>query len=88
LLLIQIFLEAREHLADLFRPSQVGHGVGVHIMSIFSSDAVENELKQILSIPKHLKIAFAARMGYPASGPTKYLRVRRDVQDFAHFNAY
>lgn len=63
-------------------------GIGVHIMSVFSSDSVEKEIKQILHIPTHMKIAFAVRMGYPVAAPTKYLRVRRDVEDFTHFNRY
>lgn len=63
-------------------------GISVHIMSVFSSAGAERELKKILHIPKHLKIAFAVRLGYPASAPAKYLRVRRDVEDFAHYNGY
>jgi nitroreductase len=63
-------------------------GIGVHIMSVFSSDTVEQELKKILNMPAHLKIAFAVRLGYPASGPANYLRVRRDVEDFARYNGY
>ena len=63
-------------------------GIGVHIISSFSSDYVEEELKEILNIPKHLKIAFGIRLGYPAPATEKYLRVRRDIEDFAHFNKY
>jgi len=40
-------------------------------MSVLSSRPVEKEIKKFLGIPKHLKIAFALRLGYPAAAPTK-----------------
>ena len=63
-------------------------GVGCQIMSVFSGKAVEAQVKQILDIPEHLKIAFAARLGYPVATAFKYVRVRRDVSDFAHHNRF
>ncbi len=42
-------------------------GIGCQIMSVFSGDAVEEQVKQILAIPEYMKIAFAARLGYPAA---------------------
>ena len=63
-------------------------GIGFHIMSVLGADPVEKEVKRILNIPKHLKIAFACRLGYPISKPAKYLRVRRDMQDFTHHNRF
>ena len=42
----------------------------------------------ILSIPKHMNIAFAARLGYPVTVSESYLRVRRKIQDFTHRNRY
>ena len=63
-------------------------GIGFHIMSVLGADPVEKEVKRILNIPKQLKIAFACRLGYPVSEPVKYLRVRRDVEDFAHHNRF
>jgi nitroreductase len=63
-------------------------GIGCQIMSVFSGDAVEAQVKQILDIPEHLKIAFAARLGYPVATAFKYVRVRRDVADLAHHNRY
>ena len=62
--------------------------LGVHIMSAFSGEYAENEIKKILGVPAPLKIAFAVRLGYPAGGSKAYLRVRRDVEDFARFNKY
>ena len=61
-------------------------GIGCHVMSVLSADPVEKEIKKILNISKHLKIAFALRLGYPISTQVKYLRVRREIKDFTHHN--
>jgi len=69
-------------------------GIGFHILSSISAEPVEKEVKRILNIPKHLMIAYAVRMGYPASAlaaaskPAKPLRVRRDIPDFTHHNRF
>ena len=63
-------------------------GIGFQIMSVFSSETMEEKIKQILNIPKYLKIAFAIRLGYAISQGSKYLRVRRNVEDFAHHNEF
>jgi nitroreductase len=63
-------------------------GISFHIVSALSANAVEKEVKRILDIPEYLKIAFACRLGYPISAPTKHLRVRRDVEDFVHHNRF
>ncbi len=67
-------------------------GIGAQVLSAFSSERIEHETKKILSIPAHLKIGFALRLGYPKEESidhlNKYLRVRRDVGDFAHRNKY
>ncbi len=63
-------------------------GIGFHILSVFSGIPVEKEVKKILNIPEYMKIAFAARLGYPRSAVTNYLRVRRDVKDFMHHNRF
>ena len=63
-------------------------GVAFHIVSALSNNTVETEVKKILNIPEDLKIAFSARLGYPATPPGKYLRVRRDIDDFTHYNKY
>jgi nitroreductase len=61
-------------------------GINFHIISAFSANAVEKEVMKLLGIPGYMKIGFACRLGYPISAPTKYLRVRRDVEDFVHHN--
>ena len=63
-------------------------GISLQIMSVFSADKVEKEVKRVLHIPEYMKIAFASRLGYPISMPAKYLRVRRDVEDFTHYNRF
>jgi nitroreductase len=64
-------------------------GLAFHIVSALSGDrVVENEVKRILRIPEGLKIAFSVRLGYPASTLSRYQRVRRNVEDFAHHNMF
>jgi len=63
-------------------------GIGFQIVLSLRSELVEKEVKSILKIPEYLKIAFAFRLGYPISAPTKSLRVRRDVEDFTHYNQF
>jgi nitroreductase len=63
-------------------------GIGMQIMSVFSAQHVEEDLRKILSIPEHIKIAFACRLGYPSGEPGRYLRVRREIENFTHRNAF
>jgi len=63
-------------------------GISLHIISSLSSEIIEKEVKKTLQIPKNLKIAFSCRLGYPISTPGKYLRVRRDVNEFTHHNKF
>jgi nitroreductase len=63
-------------------------GIGFHIVSSLGEGPAEKEVKRILGIPDSLKIVYAIRLGYPVSGPDKYLRVRRQVKDFSHHNRY
>jgi nitroreductase len=60
-------------------------GLGVQIVS---SLADAGSLKDILGIPEDLRVAFSVRLGYPVREPDDYLRVRRDVEDFAFYNRY
>ncbi len=62
-------------------------GISLQILSSFATAPVETELKQLLSVPSYMKIAYTCRLGYPV-GSTKYLRVRRDVEDFSHHNQF
>jgi nitroreductase len=63
-------------------------GIGVQVLSVLSSNQVEKELKRVLSLPEHMKVGFAFRLGYPFSKPAEILRVRRDVDAFTHHNRF
>ncbi len=60
-------------------------GLGMHIVSSLSSG---DQVKAILGIPERLVVAFSCRLGYPATEPGPYLRVRRDIEDFTHHDRY
>jgi len=60
-------------------------GVGFQILSSFSNPPVETEIQQLLDLPEYTKIAYTCRLGYPV-GPSSYLRVRREIEDFTHHN--
>jgi nitroreductase len=63
-------------------------GIAFHIISALNSDPVEKEVKTLLNIPNQMKIAFSVRFGYPLSIPQKRLTVRREKEDFTHWNQY
>jgi nitroreductase len=62
-------------------------GISMQILSLSATLSVEKELKQILSVPDHLKIAYTVRLGYPTM-QANVLQVRRDINDFTHHNKY
>lgn len=63
-------------------------GIGCHVVTVFSDSSVEVELKELLQIPYHMKIAFACALGYPEEPPSPYPRVRRPLQQFIHHNHF
>jgi nitroreductase len=63
-------------------------GIGLQILSALSEGGMQDEIKRILKIPEPLRIAFTARLGYAVPTPMKFLRVRRDIADFAHRNQF
>ncbi|MFX1376419.1 MAG: nitroreductase family protein [Promethearchaeota archaeon] len=63
-------------------------GIAVHVISALNANSVEKQVKILLNIPDHMKIAFGVRIGYPLSTPRKYLRVRREKEDFAYYNQF
>lgn len=63
-------------------------GIDFQIISGLSSGPTGDEVRRILSIPENLKIAFSARLGYSAMPPSRYLRVRREIDDFSHHNGF
>ena len=63
-------------------------GIGFHIVSSLGGGRIEPQVKQILNIPESLQIVYAIRLGYPMGSPGKYLRIRREVEDFTHHNRF
>ncbi len=63
-------------------------GIDCHIVSSLASGPVEKEVKRILAVPEHLRIAFTVRLGYAVEVPARHLRVRRDIEDFSHHNRF
>jgi nitroreductase len=63
-------------------------GISMQVLSGLGAPAAEARVRRILHIPQYLKIAFAARLGYPIDDSGSYLRVRRKIQDFTHQNRY
>jgi nitroreductase len=63
-------------------------GISMQVLTSLGACVVEKRVRPILNIPQHLKIAFAARLGYPTTTSESYLRVRRRIQDFTHRNRY
>ncbi|MFX0029394.1 MAG: nitroreductase family protein [Candidatus Hermodarchaeota archaeon] len=63
-------------------------GIAFHVVSALNANTVEKEVKKLLDIPDHMKIAFGVRLGYAHPTSRKYLRVRRDIDDFVHYNKF
>jgi nitroreductase len=61
--------------------------IGFHAQCVLRHREVEAQLRTLLAIPEPLKIGFAVRLGYPAEA-VHYLRVRREVTEFAYRNRY
>lgn len=62
-------------------------GISFHVVSALSGDQVQPTIKELLSIPEPLTIAISFRLGYPLAA-ANYLRVRRDVNSFTHYNGF
>jgi nitroreductase len=63
-------------------------GVGFHVLSAFSGDAVEKNVRNMLHIPRNMKIAFACALGHSIIAADSSTRVRRDIKDFVHHNQF
>ena len=62
--------------------------IAFQVVSALGADSVAEEVKHLLVIPEEMKIAFAIRLGYPKALRVKYLRVRREIEDFTHYNKF
>ncbi len=63
-------------------------GIGFHVLTVFTDGQVEKQVRSVLDIPPHMKIAFACALGYPQNPSASYPRVRRDIEDFVHHNRF
>lgn len=63
-------------------------GIGLHVISALGADPVQSQVKSLLHIPDHLRIAFACRLGYPLKMSGPHLRVRRDIDEIIHYNRF
>lgn len=59
-----------------------------HVISVLNRETAEKEVKGVLGIPEHLKVAFSFRLGYALPSATRQVRVRRDLKDFTHHNRF
>jgi nitroreductase len=63
-------------------------GIAFHVVSALNTDPVEQQIKLILKIPQNMKIAVGVRLGYSTSSQETRLRVRREKEDFIHYNQF
>jgi nitroreductase len=61
-------------------------GISFQVLSVFST--ASDEVKRMLRVPGDWNIAFACRLGYPASKADRSPRVRRDLAEFIHHNMF
>ena len=57
-------------------------------VSALGNRLVDKEIKEILHIPEHLRVALAFRIGHAVEKSGKRMTVRRDVEDFTYYNRY
>jgi nitroreductase len=62
--------------------------ISFHIMSSIHSEPIAGEVRKLLKIPDHLTIVFGIRLGYAVPSNKKYLKVRREKEDFIYSNNY
>jgi nitroreductase len=63
-------------------------GFAFHVLTVVGDGPVEEQMRIVLNIPEHMKIAFACSLGYAANPTVPYVRVRRELKDFVHYNSF
>jgi nitroreductase len=63
-------------------------GIGFRVLTVFSDGPVEKQVKSVLHVAPHMKIAFACSLGHPLDPSASYVRVRRELEDFVHHNQF
>lgn len=63
-------------------------GIGFQVLATLADGEVEPALRAILRVPAPWRVAFGVRLGFPVNEARAEVRVRRDIEDFAHRNVY
>jgi nitroreductase len=63
-------------------------GISARLLVAFGDPLIEGEVKRVLGVPKEMRIAYGLRLGYPLREGDSSLRVRRELNAFAHHNRY
>ena len=63
-------------------------GICVRILSDFGDVPVTEDVKRVLRIPEGLRIVYGLRLGYPKHHVSEGPRVRRELEEFIHWNDY
>lgn len=63
-------------------------GLSFQVVSALGHAELGPALRQLLGFPLHLEVAFGARLGHPRGAAPPKPRVRREVEDFAHYNGF
>jgi hypothetical protein len=59
-----------------------------HVINVLNREPAEKEVKGVLGIPEHLKVAFGFRLVYALPSATRQVRVCRDLKDFTHHHRF
>lgn len=60
----------------------------LQVVSSFSGDPVEDEVKRVLAVPAPWRIAYGLRLGHAVAHAAQAPRIRRDPQRFVHRNRF
>lgn len=63
-------------------------GLSLQVLASLGEGRTEGDLKSLLGVPEHLRVAFGCRLGHAADGPVEGLRVRRGVTEGVSLNRY
>jgi nitroreductase len=62
--------------------------IGLQVLSTFSNEQVEMQLKHMFELPEWMQIGFACRIGYASELAKRPLRVWRDLEQICHHNRF
>lgn len=62
--------------------------IDLQVLSTFSNEQVEKQLKHMFALPEWAQIGFACRIGYASEPANALVRVRRDLEQICHHNRF